>query len=413
MGSDAKRILAGQAVRAFLYGFGSVLLGATLEARGWSGAQVGVLLGAILLGQALASVGIGRYGDRLGRRRAYALLFVGLAVAGLAFGLATSLWVLLTAALLGTLSTEVVESGPFTSLEQAMLPATVDRGRATRIFGTYNAVATVAGSIGALAAGGPALLRDVLPATPADHRFFLLFVPAGLVGVVLALSLSDRVEEGRTSPGAPGLARSRRRVASLAGLFAFDSLAGGFVLQSFIAFWFRRRFGVSLEVLGAVFFAVGLLQSASFVLAARIAERVGLLNTMVFTHLPSNLLLAAIPLAPSLPVAIGLLLGRFALSQMDVPTRQAYVVALVEPEERSAAVAYTNTARYVVRPLGPGLAGLAQQLAFGAPFVVAGAAKAVYDLALWAWFRRVPVAGAPEGPTGRGRADQSRKGDAP
>ena len=187
------------------------------------------------------------------------------------------------------------------------------------------------------------------------------------------------------------LQRSRHSVVRLSALFALDSFAGGFVIQSFIAYWFARRFDASLELLGVIFFGVGLFQSLSFMLATRLAERIGLLNTMVFTHLPSNILLAAIPLAPSLPVAVALLLGRFGLSQMDVPTRQAYLVALVDPEERTAAAAYTNSARYAVRPLGPLLAGFSQQLALGVPFVIGGGVKAIYDLVLWRWFKTVPL----------------------
>ncbi len=187
------------------------------------------------------------------------------------------------------------------------------------------------------------------------------------------------------------LRRSRGAVLALSALFAVDSFGGGFVVQSFLVYWFRLRFGLSLAVLGLIFFAVGLLQTGSFLVATRLAERIGLLNTMVFTHLPSNLLLAAIPLAPTAPVAIGLLLARHALSQMDVPTRQAYVVTLVRAEERTAAAAYTGTARYLTRPLGPALAGAVQQVAQGLPFFLAGGIKAVYDLVLWAWFRRVPL----------------------
>ncbi len=203
-----------------------------------------------------------------------------------------------------------------------------------------------------------------------------------------------------TGPLVP-LRRSRGTVLKLSGLFAADAFGGGFIIQSFIAYWFARRFDVSVEALGLVFFAMGLLQTASFLAATRLAERIGLLNTMVFTHLPSNVLLALIPLAPNLPIAITLLLCRFAMSQMDVPTRQAYVVALVDPEERTAAAAYTNTARYVVRPMGPVLAGASQQLAIGLPFFLGGGIKAVYDLALWWWFRRVPLAeGAPAADAG-------------
>lgn len=391
MNPDVRRIFLAQALRAFAYGFGAVLLGVSLEERGWSSERVGVLLTGIVAGTALMSVAVGTLGDRIGRRRFYAALFLGLSVTGGVFAVTDRFWVLLPVALAGALSTDVVESGPFTSLEQAMLPAGLGSRDRTRVFGRYNAIATVAGSLGALAAGGPALLRDAIGGFPADQRFFLVFLPAGVLGAIVASRLSDRVEvEKRPGLGLP-LHRSRSNVVRLAGLFAIDSFAGGFVVQSFIAYWFRLKFGVSIEVLGLVFFTVGLLQAGSFLVATRLAERIGLLNTMVFTHLPSNLLLAAIPLAPSFGVAMGLLFGRFALSQMDVPTRQAYIAALVDEDERTAAAAYTNTARYVTRPFGPALAGVAQQVTLGLPFFIGGGVKVAYDLAVWAWFRRVPI----------------------
>jgi predicted MFS family arabinose efflux permease len=396
MTGDGRRILAAQAVRATGYGMTSVLLGASLKARGWSPGQVGALLAAVLAGTALASIVVGRYANRIGRRRLYGALFVGLAAAGVVFGLTTAFWALFVAALAGTLSTDVVESGPFTSLEQAMLPATTSSARRTRAFGVYNAVAAVAGSLGALAAGLPGLLsRHAIGAT-AGRQWFLVLVPIGLIGAVIASRLSPAVESSAApTPPSPGakpprpLERSRSTVARLAALFAVDSFAGGFAVQAFIAYWLSVKFGASVELLAVVFFGVGILQSLSFLVASRLADRVGLLNTMVFTHLPSNVLLAAIPLAPTLPLAIVLLLARFALSQMDVPTRQAYVAALVDPDERPAAAAYTNTARYVVRPAGAALAGVAQRLALGLPFLISGGIKIAYDLALFAWFRRV------------------------
>lgn len=288
---------------------------------------------------------------------------------------------LVLAALTGTISTDVVESGPFASLEQAMLPhATL--GDPAHAFGLAGTTATLAGSLGALAAGGPTLL-DAGP-----DRLLLAYPAVAAVALVVAAGLSPSVE---ASTRRPAPLASRGLVGRLAGLFALDSLGGGFVVQAFIAFWFARRFGTELETLGVVFFAVGLLQAASFQAAVRLAGRIGLLRTMVFTHLPSNVLLAAVAFAPSEWVAIALLLARFALSQMDVPARQAYVVALIDPAERTAAAGYTNTARLAVRPLGPLAAGPLAAISLSAPFVAAGALKAVYDVALYARFRRVPL----------------------
>ena len=217
----------------------------------------------------------------------------------------------------------------------------------------------------------------------------LVYVAVGVVGAFVARGLSDSLEATRRSAVAP-LDRSRGIVRRLSALFALDSFGGGFVTQAFIAYWFTETFGTSLEVLGVVFFVLGLLQSVSFQVATRLAARFGLVNTMVFTHLPSNVLLAAIPFAPTEAAAFALLLARALLSQMDVPTRQAYVVGVVDPEERAAAAAYTNTARYVTRPLGPLVAAPILQLSLGAPFVVAGALKTVYDLTLYRAFRRRP-----------------------
>lgn len=393
MSPDVRRILVAQGLRAFVYGFSSVLLGVSLEARGWSGVQVGVLLTAVIAGTALMSMAVGAFAERVGRRRWYGALFLGLAASGAVFAFADQLWLLALVALTGTLSTDVIESGPFTSLEQAMLPSGLDARSTTRVFGVYNTVAAIVGSAGALAAGGPSLLRDVWGGLPPDERFFLVLVPVSIAGAAVAMTLSERVEAGgvRGERRAP-LTRSRGAVARLAGLFAVDAFGGGFIVQSFIAYSLRARFDVSLEVLGVIFFAMGLLQAASFLAATRLAERFGLLNTMVFTHLPSNALLALIAFAPNVGVAVALLLGRQALSQMDVPTRQAYVALLVDPEERTAAAAYTNTARYVARPIGALLAGVAQRATLGLPFLLSGAVKIVYDVAVWQQFRRVPMA---------------------
>jgi predicted MFS family arabinose efflux permease len=223
-----------------------------------------------------------------------------------------------------------------------------------------------------------------------------------VAGALLATRLPPSVEAPTAERAGPrrALASSRKPVVQLAGLFAIDSLAGGFVVQAYVAYWLGVRYGTRTSTIGAVFAAVGLLQAASFLAAPAIANRVGLLPTMVFTHLPSNLLLVAVPLAPSLPLAVGLLLARTCLSQMDVPTRQAYVMALVLPAEQTAAPAVTNTARYVTRPVGAALAGLLQPLALGSPFLLAGVVKSAYDLALWRLFRPVQLVPEPATPAG-------------
>jgi MFS family permease len=365
----------------------------SLQREGASGTEVGVVLAVLLAGAATTSVLLARYGDRVGRRRAYRLLLVLMAISGTVFAFTAWLPALLLAALTGTVSTDVVESGPFTSLEQAMLPhaATADT---TRLFGTYNTIATLAGSLGALAAGAPTLLAHTFPTLPTSQRWLIAYPIAALLAYPLTLRLSAAVELGSqvADAGRPVLDRSKGIVRRMAALFALDSFGGGFVVQTFIAYWFTRRFHTSTALLGTVFFAIGILQAASFQAAVRLAARIGLLRTMVFTHLPSNLLLAAIAFAPNLPVAIALLLGRFALSQMDVPPRQAYVMAVVSPEERTAAAAYTNSARYAVRPVAPIIAGALVQGSFiGAPFLIAGTVKCIYDAGFYALFRRVPV----------------------
>jgi MFS family permease len=390
--SDARRILLIRALRAFAYGFGSVLLGVSLEAAGFSGTQVGIILTATLVGSAALTALLGYVGDRIGRRTAHVGLSLLMAGAGTVFAVTDSFWALLLAALSGTVATAALESGPFVTLEQAIIPQASSPEQRNRVFGLYNAVAAIAGSLGALAAGGPAFFSGFFPTLPASQRWFLLYAALGIAAALLAAQLSDRVEiigqtvERRAAP----LRRSRRIVFGLSGLFALDAFGGGFVLQAFIVYWFRVRFDASSELLGLVFFGVGILQSVSFLVAARLANRIGLVNTMVFTHLPSNVLLAAIPFAPNLGLALTLLLARFALSQMDVPARQSYVVAVVDPDERTAAASVTNATRTVAQAVSPALAGvLLQSLALGAPFILSGALKGIYDLGLLAAFRNV------------------------
>jgi MFS family permease len=386
---DLRLILAVQALRAFAYGFGSVILGTVLGASGLSSLQVGLVFTAMLAGMALSSVVVGLLGDRAGRRRTYVVLLVLMGVTGAVFALTRFVPLLLLAALTGTLSTDPNESGPITSLEQAMM-AGAPRDMRSRVFGRYNAVAYLSGAVGALAAGGSAAFRGT-SATTADQRALLVFVPIAIACAALGSRLSTAAEtagpEGakRRAP----LDRSRPIVLRLAALFGLDSFAGGFVVQTFLVYWFERRFGASPQAMGITFFAAGLLQAVSSVVAGRLATRLGLLNTMVFTHLPSNVLLIMVPLMPNLPLAIAVLLLRFSLSQMDVPTRQSYVMAVVEPGERSAAAGVTGIARTTGASISPILSAplVANASLASIPFFLAGGLKVAYDLLLYRAFR--------------------------
>jgi MFS family permease len=381
-------------MRAAGYGFTAVLLGALLADRGFSHLQVGVVLTALIAGTALASLAVGRFGDRVGRRRSYAVFFGGVAVAGVVVAAGAPLWVLLVVALTGTLSTDVVDNGPATTLEQAML-ATEDAGTAA-VYGRYNAVGAAGGALGALAVS----LTGLGPhgASSRVHAWlFLILVPVGITGAILAARLSAAVEP--PSPQASTLepviraqsqlGPSRAVVRRLAGLFAVDAAGGGLVTTGFLSYYFAERYHVSVVALGWLFFAVSVVQAVSVALAPLLARRFGLIATMVGTHLPSNLLLAAVAFAPTFGGAAVLLLARTTLSQMDVPTRQALIMTVVTPEERTAAAAVTNASRYTVRPIGPLIAGVVQQFALGAPLVVAGVVKAGYDLTLWGWARNL------------------------
>jgi MFS family permease len=388
---DGRLILSARAVRTFAYGFQSVLLGVYLDANGFAPWQIGAVLTATLLGSAVLTAIFATTADRYGRRRMLRLSALFMAASGGAFAITTSYPLLFLASLTGTVGATSGEVGPFLSLEQAILPQTTAPDRRTRLFSLYNTLGALTGAAGALAAGTPALLQRWAGLAVSDAYRVMFVVYAVLAGITLWLfsRLSDRVEA--VDGSARGrLNRSRGVVMRLAGLFSLDSLAGGFVVQSLIAFYFHLRWGVGPEVLGPVFMGVGLLQAVSFTVAARVSERIGLINTMVFTHLPSNVLLMAIPLAPTLPWAIALLLARHALSQMDVPVRQSYVVAVVDPDERMAAAGVTNIARNLAQSVTPVIAGAVMQVAgLGVPFLLGGGLKIVYDLLLLGMFRTV------------------------
>lgn len=390
---DLRSILAVQGLRAFGYGISSVLLGTALTADGLSASQVGALFAVMLAGMACSSLVVGRYADRFGRRCSYIVILVVMAIAAAVFALTDWFPLLLIAAVTGTLSTDPNESGPITTLEQAMIGNAPVPAHA-RVFGVYNAVAYLAGALGALFAGIPAAFRHRWPGVPADQRWLLVQSASAILAALIAVRLTRAVEPQEASRSRERLVRSRSMVRRLAALFAVDAFAGGFVVQAFLVYWFTRRYGATPQLMGAVFFAAGLLQAASSIAAGRLAARVGLLNTMVFTHLPSNLLLAAIPFSPALPIAVTLLLARSALSQMDVPARQAYVITMVDHGEHTIAAAHTNIARYAARPIAPLAAVALTQLGWiGLPFLVAGGLRIAYDLTLYTLFRHArPIA---------------------
>jgi MFS family permease len=418
--SDTLRITAMRGLRQLAYGMMAVILGIALTRQGLSPTAVGLLISVSLAGDLLGTLVIGRWADLWGRRRTLVALALLMAATGLVFGLAgffdlaRGYPLLLIAAFFGTLGTTASETAPFLPIEQAMLGQAGKSQDTTRRFARYNLVAVFAASLGALAAGLPDLLtRYGVPMPVSLALLFALYSVLALVVALLASRLSPTVEAhivdhalesraGASSGDAPAqrrrgrvlpaLPHSRRTVLRLAGLFSLDAFAGGLVAQTLMALYFHLRFGVSLGLLAILFFAANLLSALSFLAAPALARRFGLLNTMVFTHLPSNLLLILVPLAPTFPLAAALLLLRQSLSQLDVPTRQAYTMALVTPNERTAAASATSVARSAGAAASPALAGALLQgsfLIFGAPFLVAGSLKAIYDVTLWALFRRV------------------------
>ncbi len=359
-----------------------------------SEAAIGVLFTFTLLGDAGISLWLTTSADRVGRKR---MLLVGAGLmifAGVVFALTGDFLLLILAAVIGVISPSGNEIGPFLSIEQAALTQIVPNEQRTRVFAWYNLVGSFATATGALAGGSLAQLLQAGGSSPLNSYRAIVLGYAAL-GLVLALTfgrLSPRVETipAAQTPAARilGLHRSRGVVLKLSALFALDAFAGGFIVQSLVAYWFQVRFGVEPALLGTIFFGANILAGISALSAARIAARVGLINTMVFTHVPSNLLLILVPLMPNLPLAIAVLLLRFSISQMDVPTRQSYTMAVVDPDERSAASGVTTIARSLGAAIAPSLAGAL----FGAsllsvPFFLAGGLKIVYDLSLFLNFR--------------------------
>jgi MFS family permease len=377
------------------YGALGVILVLYLAAAGLDAGQIGLLLTLTLVGDTLISLYLTTHADRIGRRRTLVLGALLMAAAGVVFAGSTGFVVLLVAATLGVLSPSGSEVGPFLPIEQAALTEVTPAERRTSIYAWYNLTGSVATAVGALVAGlVVGALRGAGWSEVDAYRLILLsYAIRGLILIPIVRSVSPAVEVAPADTSIArrlGLHKSRGVVARLASLFALDAFAGGLIIQSLLAYWFHQRFGLPVEALGAIFFGANLLAAVSALAAARIAARIGLINTMVFTHLPSNVLLMLVPLMPTVELAIIVLLARFSISQMDVPTRQSYTMAVVEPDERSAAAGVTGIARTTGAALSPLIAAplfAAAGLA-AVPFFLAGGLKIVYDLTLWRAFRQ-------------------------
>jgi MFS family permease len=383
----------------FGYGFLAVVLVLYLAAAGLDPLAIGAVLTLTLVGDTVVSLWLTTHADRLGRRRVLVIGSLLVVVAGVVFAATDWLPLLILAGVVGVISPTGNEVGPFLAVEQSALSEVVSGRRRTAVFAWYNVVGYVATAIGALAAGliGQALIGAGWAEHDAYRAVVVGYAGIGLAMAAIASRLGPGIEVASTEvvddgiTRRLGLGRSRSVVLRLSALFTIDAFAGGFIPQSLMAYWFSLRFGVGPAELGGIFFAANLLAAVSSLSAARIAARFGLIETMVFTHLPSNVLLLLVPLMPTLPLAVAVLLVRFSLSQMDVPTRQSYVMAVVDPDERSAAAGVTGIARTVGASISPSISSVlvAGAATAAIPFFLAGGLKIVYDLLIYRAFRAV------------------------
>src|SRR5438034_411324 len=397
--NDGWLLFATRFIRLFAYGSLSVVLVFYLIGVGLSEPQTGLLLTLTLAGDTVVSLFLTTRADRIGRRR---MLIVGaalMAAAGLVFASTSRLWLLILAGTIGVISPSGNEVGPFLPIEQAALSHVITDRTRTEVFAWYTLTGSLATALGALAGGtATRVLQETLMAPVSSYRMVvILYAALGLLlaalfsrlsGAAEATTLGEKKAFRATFAGLSGLDRSRDVVIKLSALFALDSFGGGFVVQSFAAYWFYLRFGVDPGTLGAIFFWANIFAGISALLASRLAARFGLIRTMVATHLPSNILLILVPLMPTLPLAVLVLLVRFSISQMDVPTRQSYIMAVVTPEERSAAAGITGVARTIGAAISPVFVGVmfARPALIDLPFFIAGTLKITYDLLLYRAF---------------------------
>jgi MFS family permease len=395
--ADGYILFGTRVIRMFAYGLLSVVLVLYLAQLGLNEGLIGLLLSLTLIGDAAISLWMTTSADRIGRRR---ILIAGTGLmlfAGVLFAVTDRVALLLIAAIIGVISPSGYEVGPFLPVEQSALSQIVPDRLRTQVFAWYTLVGSFATAAGALCGGGLTQFLQQAGVIPLNS-YRTVVVLYGVMGVLLGAlftKLSPDVEavhsDGLPIPTRLGLHRSRSIVLKLSTLFGLDAFAGGFVVQSLVAYWFHVRFGVEPAALGGIFFGANILAGISALAAAWVAARIGLVNTMVFTHLPSNLLLMLVPLMPNLPLAIFVLFVRFSISQMDVPARQSYTMAVVAPDESSAAAGVTGIARSIGAAISPTFSGvfLGNPVLLGAPFLVAGALKVVYDILLYRSFREI------------------------
>jgi MFS family permease len=394
---DAWLLFLTRFMRLFAYGSISVVLVFYLVGIGLTESQTGLLLTLTLIGDTAISLYLTTQADRVGRRRMLMIGALLMAAAGLVFAFTRDFFWLLVAGTIGVISPSGNEVGPFLSIEQAALSHVVSDKVRTEVFAWYTLTGSVATALGALFGGAISQTLQKMASTPvAGYRAVVVLY--ALLGLVLALMFTRvsaeielRPSESSDSAGPKrwlGIHKSRHVVAKLSALFALDAFAGGFVVQSFAAYWFYLRFGVKPAALGVIFFWANIFSGISALLASRLATRFGLIRTMVLTHLPSNVLLLLVPLMPKLWIAVLLLLARFSISQMDVPTRQSYTMAVVSPEERSSAAGITGVARTTGAAISPLFVGFlfAHPKLINLPFIIAGALKILYDLILYKEF---------------------------
>ncbi len=387
---DGKLLLLAKGSRTFSYGFISVLLPYYLTALGYS-SSIGFVLTATLVGTALAMIAVIFRADRFGRKRTLLILGILMILSGLLFVSVPLLPVIFFAALIGNIGATGSETGSFLSIEQAILPLSTIETHRNDAFSVYNLVGYGGAAFGALFAATPTLLIQAgIPAIQSYQALFGVFALLGAVVTVAYLTLTSRVEEKGNRIHKPISTSSQPIVAKLSGLFAVDAFGGGLVIQAILSDWFLVRFNAKPEQTGAIFFLASIITAITIAIAPRIAHRIGLVKTMVFTHLPSNLLLASIPFAPTFATASLLLFARQSLSQIDVPSRQSYVMAVVPEEDRTGAASITNLSRSAAQSIGPSLSGgLIQAGLLSDPFLLAGGLKIIYDLSLYLSFRRL------------------------